>query len=134
MNTTANQLLKPLPHQWQWVPIVIGILILFIPTYMDLASTIWATDEQGHGPIILMISLFLFWQKRNVFISGEYQEPRNVLGGLLLGFALLLYVVGRSQDILIFEVGSQVLILTAILLLTLGAGALKKTLVPSVFF
>ena len=133
MNTSTSQSLKRLPHQWQWAPIVIGILILFIPTYMDLASTIWATDEQGHGPIILMISLFLFWQKREVFISGEYQEPRNILGSLLLGFALIIYVIGRSQNILIFEVGSQVLILVSIVLLTLGARALRKLWFPLFF-
>jgi len=128
-----NQAPRSLPHQWQWAPIVIGILILFIPTYMDLASTLWATDEQGHGPIILMISLFLFWQKREVFTNGEYQASRNVLGGVLLAFALLLYVLGRSQEILIFEVGSQILILTSIVLLTLGSRALKKLWFPLFF-
>ena len=128
-----NQASRSLPHQWQWAPIVIGILILFIPTYMDLASTLWATDEQGHGPIILMISLFLFWQKREVFTNGEYQASRNVLGGVLLAFALLLYVLGRSQEILIFEVGSQILILTSIVLLTLGSRALKKLWFPLFF-
>ena len=133
MNTSASQSLKRLPHQWQWTPIVIGILILFIPTYMDLASTIWATDEQGHGPIILMISLFLFWQKREVFISGDPQKSNSILGSFLLGFALIIYVLGRSQEILIFEVGSQVLILTSIVLLTLGSSALKKLWFPLFF-
>ncbi len=127
-----NQAFRSLPHHWQWAPIIIGVLILFIPTYIDLASTLWATDEQGHGPIILMISLFLFWQKREVLISGEHQ-PRTVLGGLLLVFALLVYVVGRSQDILIFEVGSQILILTSIILLTFGSLALKKLWFPLFF-
>ncbi len=133
MNTSTSQSLKRLPHQWQWMPIVLGLLILFIPTYIDLASTLWATDEQGHGPIILMISLFLFWQKREIFISGEYQEPRNILGSLLLGFALIIYVLGRSQNILIFEVGSQVLILVSIVLLTLGSRALRKLWFPLFF-
>ncbi len=134
MNTPSNRHpSNPMSPQWQWAPIVIGLLILFIPTYMDLAATIWATDEQGHGPIILMISLFLFWQKREVFMSGEHQQPRVVLGSVLLAFALLLYVIGRSQDILIFEVGSQVLILLSIILLTLGSSALKKLWFPLFF-
>ena len=132
-NTSTSQSLKALPHQWQWMPIVLGLLILFIPTYIDLASTLWATDEQGHGPIILMISLFLFWQKREIFISGEYQEPCNILGSLLLGVALIIYVLGRSQNILIFEVGSQVLILVSIVLLTLGSRALRKLWFPLFF-
>jgi exosortase B len=128
-----NQPPRSLPHQWQWAPIIIGILILFIPTYIDLASTIWATDEQGHGPIILMISLFLFWQKREVFIRAEYRQPRAMLGGILLAFSLLLYVFGRSQEVLIFEVGSQVLILCSIILLTLGSSVLKKLWFPLFF-
>ncbi len=134
MNASVNsQPASSMPPKWQWTPIVLGILILFIPTYMDLASSIWATDEQGHGPIILMISLFLFWQKRDVFISGNYQESKPILGGLLLTLSLLVYIVGRSQNILIFEVGSQVLILTSILLLTLGTSALKKLWFPLFF-
>jgi exosortase B len=134
MNTSIdNQPLRSLPHQWQWAPIALGILILFIPTYMDLASSIWATDEQGHGPIILMISLFLFWQKREVFFCEESQKPRVILGSFLLVFALLIYMIGRSQDILIFEVGSQVLILISIVLLVLGSAALKKLWFPLFF-
>ena len=66
-------------------------------------------------------------------MSGEHQQPRVVLGSVLLAFALLLYVIGRSQNILIFEVGSQVLILSSIILLTLGSSALKKLWFPLFF-
>ncbi|MDP1633877.1 MAG: exosortase B, partial [Gallionellaceae bacterium] len=38
---------------------------------------------------------------------------------------LLLYIVGRSQDILLFEIGSLIWLLTGILLLTRGGAAVK---------
>ena len=133
MNTSASQSLKGLPDQWQWVPIVLGLLILFIPTYMDLASTIWATDEQGHGPIILMISLFLFWQKREAFVVKKNQNSQPVIGGVILFLGLAFYVVGRSQSLLILEVGSQILILSSVILIILGTRALRKLWFPLFF-
>ncbi|MCP5289797.1 MAG: hypothetical protein H6931_11865, partial [Burkholderiaceae bacterium] len=42
-----------------------GFALLYLPTYWDLAHTIWASDEQGHGPIILAVSLWLLFQLRH---------------------------------------------------------------------
>ena len=42
-----------------------GLALLYGPAYNDLAHTIWATDEQGHGPIILVISAWLLYTKRH---------------------------------------------------------------------
>jgi exosortase B len=116
-----------------WLPILIGFLILYIPTYISLAQGIWNTDEQGHGPIILMLSLFLLWQKKDVLFDSQHAQPKTILGSFVLLFGLLLYIVGRSQDILIFEVGSQIVILVAILLLMFGFSAVKKLWFPLFF-
>ena len=48
-------------HIWM-APLLIGLGALYLPTYLVLARTVWASDEQGHGPIILAISLWLMWR------------------------------------------------------------------------
>lgn len=60
-------------------------------------------------------------------------KARPILGGLSLLLGLLLYVVGRSQDILIFDIGSQIPVLIGILLITRGAPALKALWFPLFF-
>ncbi|MEZ5643426.1 MAG: archaeosortase/exosortase family protein [Burkholderiaceae bacterium] len=46
-----------------------GFALLYLPTYWDLAHTIWASDEQGHGPIILAVSLWLLFQLRHAIAA-----------------------------------------------------------------
>jgi exosortase B len=110
----------------------VGLLGLFLPTYITLAQKVWATDEQGHGPIILGVSLWLLWRMRGELWPLPYL-PANLAGFVLLAFALSLYVIGRSQDVLQFEVGSQILVLAAILLLVRGPAALKRAWFPLFF-
>ncbi|MBP9064369.1 MAG: exosortase B, partial [Aquabacterium sp.] len=45
--------------------VLVGFALLYLPTYAHLATTVWATDEQGHGPIILAVSLWLLYMKRH---------------------------------------------------------------------
>ena len=59
-----------------------------------------------------------------MMVASEGRAPSS-WGWPILLFGLLLYVVGRSQDILIFEIGSVIWLLVAIGLLTRGAVAVK---------
>lgn len=115
----------------EWLPIFLGLMALYIPTYVDLARTLWSTDEQGHGPIILAIALWFFWEKRKTIHDLPVQK--TLFGWPLFIFGLLLYTVGRSQDILLFEVGSQMLVLTSLLLITRGRAAVKSVWFPLLF-
>ncbi len=106
-----------------WWPVLIGLLVLYVPTYWDLSNGIWNSEEQAHGPIVLMVALYLLWTQRGVLAPGAMANgdaSRPVLGWFVLVFGLLLYAVGRSQEILLFEVGSQIPVLIGALLITLG--------------
>ena len=118
-------------HMWL-VPLLIGLCALYLPTYLTLAHTVWASDEQGHGPIILAISLWLMWRQRSTFFDLEVQ-PAIASGSILLALGLLLYVLGRTQDIDTFEVASQILVLAAALLITKGWQALRLMAFPLFF-
>lgn len=126
---------SPLAQLSPWWPIILGLLVLYLPTYWDLANGLWNTEEQAHGPIVLVVALYLLWTKRHIFIPDPASpaRPRPVLGWSLLVFGLLLYALGRSQEILLFEVGSQIPVLLGVLLVTLGAAA-ARTVWFALFF
>ena len=48
-------------------------------------------------------------------------------------FGLLLYILGRSQDILLFEVGSQIVVIASLLLVLRGWAALRAAWFPLFF-
>ncbi len=111
-----------------WWPVLLGLLVLYIPTYWMLAHGLWNSEEQAHGPIVLFVALFLIWQKRDVFLTdrvSQAHQTHTYLGWILLFIGLLAYVLGRSQDILLFEVGSQIPVILGALLITLGLRSVR---------
>ena len=112
--------------------LLLGFTALFVPTYLSLAQRVWASDEQGHGPIILALSLYLLCAKRHE-LAATPAAPDRALGVPLLLLGLALYVLGRSQFILFFEVFSQIVILVALVLLFLGRPALRTVWFPLFF-
>jgi exosortase B len=116
-----------------WYLLLAGWAAMYGPTYWDLAGSIWRTDEQFHGVILLVVIAWLIWDKRLAAVAAP-PAPRPIAGGLLFGFGLLLYVIGRSQDILIFEVGSQIPVLAGALLFLRGANALRALWFPTLYF
>jgi exosortase B len=109
-----------------WLPVIVGLGILYVPSLADLIAGIWRTDAQMHGPIVLGIALWLFlyrnWSPMQLAAVGK--SPSR-WGWPVFAIGLFFYAVGRSQDILSFEVGSAVVLLAGILLLLYGKAALK---------
>ena len=117
----------------EWWPIIVGIIALYLPTYYVLSTGIWGNQDQAHGPIVLAVVLYLFWQKRDLLLANTASQTWPVLGGISLAFGLLCYVIGRSQDILLLDVGSQIFVISGILLITRGASVLKAMWFPLFF-
>ncbi|MCE2898901.1 MAG: exosortase B [Betaproteobacteria bacterium] len=115
-----------------WLPVGIGLLVLYVPTYVTLWKGAWDTDDQAHGPLILAMVGWLFYRECRVLVDGE-DRPWGSVGWPLLAVGLLLYVLGRSQDILLFEVGSHIPVLAGVVLLMRGGQALRGLWFPIVF-
>jgi exosortase B len=109
-----------------------GFAALYLPTYLNLASRVWPTDEQGHGPIILALGLWLIYTKRHA-IAALPVQPDITLGTGLLIIGVLMYALGRTQGMLVFEVLSQHLVLIGLLLMFLGRRALRLIWFPLFF-
>lgn len=124
-----------LPAGFDWpvfVLLVGGFALLYLPAWANLATTVWNTDEQGHGPIILALSAWLLFEKRHD-AAGVRAQPMPWLGWPMLVFALLVYAFGHSQDITMLAVGSQILVLIALALVFKGAGLLRVIWFPLFF-
>lgn len=117
----------------EWWPILLGLLVLFVPTYYGLYTGLWGDVDQQHGPIVLMVILFLFWQNREHLRPDPASVTWPASGGVSLTFGLLCYVIGRSQEIPILEIGSQIFIFAGILLVTRGMSVLRLMWFPLFF-
>jgi len=93
----------------------IGWALMFGPSYLGLAQTIWASDSNGHGPIILGVSLWLLWSKRAALLALPARSATPT-ASLLLALAVGMYVIGRSQTVWTLEIAAQNLALVALIL------------------
>jgi len=129
--------MNALAGQWnhrfvEWVLILLGLLAMYVPTFVDLLHGLWKNDDQMHGPIVFAVVLYLFWTLRKA-IDDAPVAPRPVLAWSLLVFGVLLYVLGRSQEIIMFELGSLLCVLPALILAQRGTQALRTCWFP-IFF
>jgi len=128
----AARLLPAGVDRFALLPLLAAFAVLYFPMFVALAKSIWATDEQGHGPIILAVSLWLVWRAADEIVRVS-RGGTAVAGSLALVVALLLFVLGRTQDLLAFEVLSMIAMLAALLLLFSGWAGLRKVWFPLFF-
>lgn len=116
----------------EWLPVMVGLLVLYVPMFIDLFNGLWATEEQAHGPIILVLSLWLMYRKWPLAMqAGEGRT--SVSGWPVFLIGLLFYILGRSQQIPIVEVASLIWTLAGITLIKRGVIALKILWFPFFF-
>ena len=106
--------------------------MLYGPTFYGAATGFWQDSENAHGPIILAIIGWLIWNRRAALFTVPLH--RALVSGLVsLVFGLLLYVVGRSQEVALLEIGALAPILAGVLLAMRGWPALRAFWFP-IFF
>lgn len=110
----------------------VGLLTLCIPTYIALNAQVWNIVGQGHGPVMLALALWLFW-KRFPALQKIDGKP-SIVGGIAnISIGSLLYIIGRSQDILALDVTSHIFIAAGIILIYWGWAGLKRMWFPLFF-
>jgi exosortase B len=120
----------------EWLPVLAGLLVLYAPTFYGLAATLWQQEDHAHGPIILLIMLWLAWDRRQALLSLSVDSTSgsaSVTGFSLLVLGVIFYAVGRSQDIIMLEVGSLAPILAGALLAARGWPGLRAFWFPLLF-
>ena len=104
---------------------IIGLAVLYIPSLYGLFRGIWSSDSQMHGPIVLGISCWLIYSKWPAMLTVAQGDKPSAWGWPFFVFGLMLYALGRSQDILLFEIGSVIWLLIGLALLNFGPKSLK---------
>ncbi len=41
---------------------MLGPAVMYVPTYVDLAQSLWQDEAHAHGPIILAVVAWLAWR------------------------------------------------------------------------
>lgn len=130
----GNLLQHGAPPAWYgWAIVALGLCAMYLPSFVDLFRGVWSSDEQAHGPIVFAISCWLFYRKWPEMWQASQDARGSAAGWPLFILGLLLYVIGRSQGILIFEIGSLIWLLAALLLLLRGKAALRTQWFPLFF-
>ena len=96
-----------------------SFLVAYLPTYLRLAATAWRTEQEGHGPLIMLAAAWLAWQQRDRIRDIEL-KPALAAGWIVLILSLLTMAVARSQDIPMVEVATQIPVLLGCILLVGG--------------
>jgi exosortase B len=117
-------------HGGWWV--LVGLLALYVPTYIDLYDTFWKSGRAVQGPVILLWIAWLVWRDRGA-LEYRGQPPISGTAVALCVFGLLCYALGRSQSFFQLEMGSQLPLLIGTAWLTLGRAALRRLIFPIAF-
>lgn len=112
--------------------ILVGLLVVYIPEYVELFQTIWRSDDQGHGPIIFVVSLWLLYGLRHAIVDLE-APAAPISGAVILFCGVVFYALGRSQSIWIFSIGSQIWVLAGLVLMFKGLRGLRLIWFPLFF-
>jgi exosortase B len=135
MDMATNTLSPPLAHgraliaRW---PLALGVLVLLVPTFIQVARESWTGETGVHGPIVLATGIWLFARR-----WGELQlirrPGRPLWIALLMVPALAAYVFGRAFGFLAIEVLALGGVLLAIFYGTFGAEAVRRMWFPILY-
>ncbi|RTL52740.1 MAG: exosortase B [Rhodocyclaceae bacterium] len=126
--------LSPTLPYWRqpWVLLLAGVAALYLPTYWWALNTIWQTDEQAHGALILMVVIWLFWDRRQAIVAVQ-PSPAPLAGWICFLLGLAVYAVGRMLNVSILELGSQLPVLLGLCLLVLGWPGVRVAWFPLLY-
>jgi exosortase B len=121
------------PASVPWWICALGLMALYVPTILDLIRTIWSTEEQSQGPIVLAICLWLTWRAWPRVNDRDASQPKPLVGWIVFAIALAIYVFGRFQRILSIQTFSVLFTLPALVLMMRGPRQLRAALFPLFF-
>jgi exosortase len=96
-----------------------SFFVAYLPTYLKLAGGAWQTEQEGHGPFIMVMAAWAAWMQRDKLRSIDLR-PAPVAGWVILILSLLLMAITRSQDLTMVEFATQIPVLLGCVLLIGG--------------
>ena len=116
------------PFVRRYLLLLIGLLLLVVPTLWSLVVLLWVKSDQEHGPILLLMfgwTLHHEWPRLQVL-----PDNGSRWGWLLVILALLAYILGRSQQIWLLEIGAFIPLLAGCGILAKGRAVVRPLAFP----
>lgn len=106
----------------------LGLLSLVIPTVWSLATQLWNKSDQEHGPILIIMFSWVLY--RELPKLQALPDKGKFWGWFLVVPALLAYMLGRSQQIWLLEIGAFIPLLAGCSVLAKGENGLRPLFFP----
>lgn len=113
-------------------PLVIGFLLVAVPTILRLAEQVWPLEIGAHGPIVLATSIWLLFHIRGELIANASRPPMALVA-VLFAISCPVYVFGRAYDLIALEAGGLYLFFIASAVLILGIRAIRRDVFPFLY-
>lgn len=112
--------------------LALGCAVLALPTFYQVATETWTTEQGGHGPLVLATGLWAVWRE----LKGKNidQRPGRLKIGLpLLGFSLVIFILTRITGILEIEAFAMYGALVSAAYLIFGGAVIRAIWFPLVY-
>src|SRR5260221_10086160 len=128
----ASALWGRLSPAMPFLPIILAAIPVLVPIYIKLAERPWKTDNEGHGPFLVVATLWLIYRQFDAVRMAEKRAAPAIGWGVLL-VGLFALFVGRTQGLLTVEAGSQLPIACGLILILSGPAVLRALSFPLFF-
>ena len=114
---------------WRALPILAVISFAYFTVFVKLSRDWWMDENYSHGLLIPFIIGYILWTQRDKFASAP-KQAYVLLGGAVLGLALLALWVGVAGAELYTQRLSLILLIAGVVVYFWGLHLLKLILVP----
>lgn len=115
-------------------PLILALLVMFVPAFWWLGQNTWSQENQAHGPIVLAISFWLFYRLKDGLCSCiNINKSKSLIGWFILVLGCFAYIIGKVLTIDLVLASSFIIILYGVLLVVAGWQAIKLLWFPLFF-
>ncbi len=118
---------------WRFYLMTMGVILsvfvlVYSSTLFDIVSIWWKSRTFNHGFVIVPISLYLIWQKRDVLLQHEPKSSKLVW--IVLSGLVAMWVVANLADVQLIQQFSVVSMLPVLVYVLFGRDVVKLILFP----
>jgi exosortase B len=110
---------------WVAALLMLGAVAMVAPMVWDWSQGPWAIETQGHEAIIIGVSIWLVFRRREELVALASRSA-PLAGGAMLMLALAMYVAGRMHGVFRLELISVIVLCAALLVSFKGFAALRQ--------
>jgi len=105
-----------------------AFMLAYFPVWKRLAFSWFVSDDHSHGLLIVPLSLYVLWRKREVL--AKIRVSPSAWGLLLIVFSLLVYLFAHLGEIVTLASLSMIPLLAGVIIYLHGLPMLKELLFP----